>query len=296
MSTKKHCLRGALCAMLCLAAFAPSVTRAADGEDAREYLYTCDFEHLTTATMTKESAINYARKSSEITIETLDGSNVLCFRHRKTDTSEDCFIDVLPAARSWGIESAYCFSYDFRFTATSSFTWQVLCSRQTPASGTQFQQVGYVTDGTLTVPGSSYTLTLEADRWYRFTAAVDEAENRFDLYLDGVLLAEAVPFSIADSSELYPDRLRIGFGGSVSEAVAYVDNICIYNASVPYDVASPEVIVVSSDARETVADFPLPVYVSEAGLSQTVWYILGSAASLALALIGYGLIRRLRRS
>ncbi|MBQ4044080.1 MAG: hypothetical protein IJD06_08805 [Clostridia bacterium] len=257
------------------------------------YVYTCDFEHLTTADMKSEKAIGFQHKSSEMSIETLDGSKVLRYHHKKLEKSEDCYTDFIATTEKYGLKSTYVMSYDFRYTGSLGCTWQICCSRQVPASGTQFQQAGLIgTDGVITFSKSDVTFTMEPDRWYNLAAVMNETNNIFDLYVDGVLIAEAVPYNIGDASATQPNLLRIGFNGGTEEGTAYIDNVKIYNSDVPYEVASPEITVIAPD-KDEVAEFPLPQYTADASISGAVWYILGTAASLVLGAVGYILLRKL---
>lgn len=257
------------------------------------YVYTCDFEHLTTADMKSEKAIGFQHKSSEMSIETVDGSKVLRYHHKKLEKSEDCYTDFIANTASYGLNPTYVMSYDFRYTGSLGCAWQICCSRQVPASGTQFQQAGIIgTDGVITFSKSDVTFTLEPDRWYNLAAVMNETTNIYDLYIDGVLIAEAVPYNIGDASATQPNLLRIGFNGGTEEGTAYIDNVKIYNSAVPYEVASPEITVIAPD-KEEIAEFPLPQYTADASISGSVWYILGTAASLILGAAGYILLRKL---
>jgi len=257
------------------------------------YVYTCDFEHLTTADMKSEKAIGFQHKSSEMSIETVDGSKVLRYHHKKLEKSEDCYTDFIATTEKYGLKSTYVMSYDFRYTGKLGCTWQICCSRQVPASGTQFQQAGLIgTDGIITFSKSDITFALEPDRWYNLAAVMNETDNIFDLYVDGVLIAEAVSYNIGDASATQPNLLRVGFNGGTEEGTAYIDNVKIYNSDVPYNVASPEITVISSE-KDVIADFPLPQYTADASISGSVWYILGTAASLILGAVGYILLRKL---
>lgn len=281
----------AVLAALLLAA-APLTARAA--EDA---VYTCDFENMTTDVLRSAEPLGLAEKNGSITVETLDGRGVLRFMHPQLEANEDCFLDILGGkTESCGLNSVYCLSYDFLYTGELGTPWQILCSRQTPESGLYFQQVGYIGEGgTITAHGVSGALAaLEPDRWYTLSAVMNEADNFYDLYIDGALVAEAVPYSIQDPSALLPERIRIGFAGGTGAATAYIDNIRLTNSAFPDNMAQPDIRLLPQGGGESGV-FPLPVYEKNANVSRPVWIALGSAASVALAAVGAALVRRLGR-
>ena len=279
--------------LLCLVLLCGLIPQAAAGEET--YLLQCDFEAYPPGDFTESGVFYAAHKQGRIAVETLDGSQVLAFRHAKLEANEDCYLDLLPRAVCPELGSVYCISYDFRYeSAPSDAAWQILCSRQTPAAGTQFQQVGYVRGGgVVTVSNDSYTTTLEADRWYRFTVMMDEEANLFDFYIDSVPVASGVPYSIGDPSAVFAERLRIGMGSCTSEHVMFVDNIEIYNGMFPRGVPAANLSVVERD--EMAPAVVPPVYTRVLSVSRPVWYALGTAASLLLAAAGVFLLRRVQR-
>ena len=280
--------------ILCLlAALLLAAVPAVSAEDT--YILQCDFEKYSLGDFEDASAFYAAHKQGRILVEELDGSKVLAFRHSALEKSEDCYLDLCTHAQFPQLGPVYCISYDFRYeSAPEDAAWQILCSRQTPASGTQFQQVGYVrSGGTLTVTNNSYTKTLEANRWYRLTAVVDEEANLFDLYINSVPVASGVPFTISDQTATYPERLRIGMGNSTSEYTMFVDNIEVYNGAIPHDVRTADLSVV--ERTLAVADVVPPTYTRTVSVSRPVWYALGTAASLLLAASGIFLLRRIKK-
>lgn len=254
-------------------------------------VYECSFENTTVDRLKAEGYIGFAPKSGVIETTTLDGSSVLRFYHPALEQSEDCFIDLLGGKITQvGLESVYCLSYDFRYTGEFGCPWQILCSRQVPASGVQFQQASSLEAGAK-ITDTPYTL--EPDRWYTFSAVMDEAKNQYDLYLDGVLIADAVPYSISDQTATLPDRLRIGFSGGTGEAAAYVDNIRITNGALPDRIAEPDIRLIDAEA-ESADTFPLPQYTKAVSVSRPFWFAAGTAASLILAAVGILLLRKLK--
>lgn len=283
-------LLSALAAVLLTAA--PFAVRAAG-----EPVYSCDFDNTTTQELRADNCLGFVPKSGSITAETLDGRGVLCFVHPQLEGNEDCYLDILGGkTESSGLESVYCLSYDFRYTGELGSPWQVLCSRQVSPSGTQFQQAAFIqADGAVTIPGmTERAATLEPDRWYTLSAVMNETDNCYDVYLDGVLLAEAVPYSIGDPSALLPERIRIGYSGGTGAATAFIDNLRVTNSAFPDNMQQPDIRLLPADDAEA-ADFPLPVYEKSVSVSRPVWIVLGTAASVCLAAIGAVLVRRLNR-
>jgi len=280
--------------LFCLVLLCGLIPQAAAGEET--YLLQCDFEAYPPGDFTESGVFYVAHKQGRIAVETLDGSQVLAFRHAKLEANEDCYLDLLPHSVCPELGPVYCISYDFRYeSAPGDAAWQILCSRQTPAGSTQFQQVGYVRGGgVVTVTNDAYTTTLEADHWYRFTAMMDEEANLFDLYIDSVPVAVSVPYSIGDPSAEFPERLRIGMGSGTSEYVMFVDNIEVYNGMLPRGVPAADLSVV--ERGETALSVVPPVYTRVLSVSRPVWYALGTAASLVLAAAGVFLLRRVRKT
>ena len=199
-----------------------------------------------------DNSIKFYPKQGSVEVVKFDGT--MCIKIDQTgyediSGSMDNYVDfVAGGASTWGVEKKYVLSYDVYFeTIEEGASWQICCSRETPAgAGTQFQQVGYFKgDKTITATGKEEPVaTFETGKWIHVDVAVDKENKVMSLYIDHVCLAKDIDYTVTDNSAEESERVRSGFGNITAgaNALAYLDNIEIYNATEPRNVkaAAPE--------------------------------------------------------
>ena len=246
-----------LCALMVLSM--ASIAFAAE-ENALEYDFEDDDEGDFIAI---DNSIKFYPKQGSVEVVKMDGSNVL--KLNQVDFADvsgqmDCYADfVAGGVSTWGVETKYVLEYDVKFDKICgpSMNWQICCSRETPAgAGTQFQQVGYFKgDGTITATGIEEPVgTSEFHKWYKVAVAVDKDNKVMSLYVDGICLAKDIDYTVADNSAPESERIRTAFGSITAgdSAIAYLDNIKIYNATEPREVkqATPAPVTTAAPATE----------------------------------------------
>ncbi|MBQ4044380.1 MAG: hypothetical protein IJD06_10350 [Clostridia bacterium] len=247
----------ALCALMVLAMSA--VAFAAE-ENAFEYNFEDDFEGDFIAI---DNSIKFYPKQGKVEIAKFDGD--LCARIDHTGYEDvsgqmDNYVDfVAGGVSTWGVDPAFVLEYSVYFeTAEEGMAWQICCARETPAAGTQFQNTGYfrVKEGKniitgITADGEVEFGTFELGKWINVAVAVDKANAVFSLYIDGVCLFKDYDYTIADNSAPEVERIRTSFTSFTGDAVAYLDDIKIYNATTPRNVKVAE--PAATTAPETAA-------------------------------------------
>ena len=252
----KKFLSLALCALMVLSL---SVVAFAAEENALEYTFEDDFEGDFIAI---DNSIKFYPKQGNVQIVKFDGD--LCAQVNHTDYADisgqmDCYADfVAGGVSTWGVEPAFVLEYEVYFeTFDETMSWQITCARETPASGTQFQQTAYFKgDGKIygkSAEGNVEVGSFEKGKWIQVAVAVDKANAVFSLYIDGVCLFKDWDYTIADNSAPEVERIRTAFESFTGDAVAYLDNIKIYNATQPRNVKVAEPAPVTTAAPETAA-------------------------------------------
>ena len=214
----------ALCALMVLAMSA--VAFAAE-ENAFEYNFEDDFEGDFIAI---DNSIKFYPKQGNVQIVKFDGD--LCAQINHTGFADvsgqmDNYVDfVAGGVSTYGVESAYVLEYSLYFeTMSEDMNWQMLCSRETPASGTQFQQVGYLKgDGKIYGTGIEEPIgEFPVGKWFTVACALDKANACFSIYVDGVCLAKDLDYNIADNSAAETERMfDILLGDALQERKRYI--------------------------------------------------------------------------
>jgi len=246
-----------LCALMVLSM--ASIAFAAE-ENAFEYNFEDDDEGDFIAI---DNSIRFYPKQGSVEVVKMDGSNVIKLdqtNYADSSGNMDNYVDFVQGPVStYGVETKYVLEYDVKFdkACTEGMNWQICCSRETPAgAGTQFQHVGYFRgNGTITATGVEEPVgTFEFDKWYTVSACIDKENKVFSLYVDGICLAKDLDYTIADNSAAESERIRSGFGNIPfgDNAIAYLDNIKIYNATEPRNVkqATPAPVTTAAPATE----------------------------------------------
>ena len=235
-----------LCALMVLSM--ASIAFAAE-ENVFEYNFEDDDEGDFIAI---DNSIKFYPKQGSVEVVTFGGSK--CIKLDQTGYEDvsgqmDNYVDfVAGGVSTWGVETKYVLSYDVYFeTLEEGASWQITCSRETPAgAGTQFQQVGYFKGPNLiTVTGQEEPVaTFETGKWIHVDTCVDKDNKVMSLYIDHVCIAKDVDYTVSDNSAPESERIRSGFNNITAgaNAIAYLDNIEIYNATEPRNVkaAAPE--------------------------------------------------------
>jgi len=252
----KKILALALCALMALSM---SVVAFAAEENAFEYNFEDDFEGDFIAI---DKSIKFIPKQGKVEIVKFDGD--LCAKIAHTGYEDisgkmDCYVDLVAGGVStWGVEPAFVLEYDVYFEEFSEdMSWQICVSREVAPSGTQFQDVGYF-KGTGKIlgrgaDGNPEVGTFEKGKWIHVAACIDKANAVFSLYIDGVCLLKDWDYTIKDTAAPESECIRTAFQSFPSDAVAYLDNIKIYNATTPRDVKVAEPAPVTTAAPETTA-------------------------------------------
>lgn len=264
----KKFLALSLCALMVLTMSA--VVFAAD-DNAFEYNFEDDTEGDFIAI---DNSIKFYPKQGKVEIVKFDGSMVA--KISQLDLQDiggqmDSYLDLVAGPVStYGVEQQYVLEYDVYFEKFGPTTqWQILCSRETPAAGTQFQNVGFfrgTEDGKINLViekklGEGETndpvATFETGKWMKVAACIDKKNACFSVYVDGVCYAKDMDYTVADGSATESERIRTAFAaaGAGSDAIAYLDNIVIYNATTPRDVkvATPTTTAPAAPATEAPA-------------------------------------------
>jgi len=255
----KKILALALCALMVLAMSA--VAFAAE-ENAFEYNFEDDFEGDFIAI---DNSIKFYPKQGKVEIAKFDGD--LCARIDHTGYEDvsgqmDNYVDfVAGGVSTWGVDPAFVLEYSVYFeSAAEGMGWQICCARETPASGTQFQNTAYfrVKEGKniitgVTADGEVELGTFELGKWINVAVAVDKANAVYSLYIDGVCLFKDYDYTIADNSAPEVERIRTSFTSFLGDAVAYLDDIKIYNATQPRNIKVAEPTPVITAAPDTQA-------------------------------------------
>ncbi|MGM9652629.1 MAG: hypothetical protein ACI3XP_03215 [Eubacteriales bacterium] len=308
----KKFLALALCALMVLTMSA--VVFAAE-DNAFEYNFEDDTEGDFIAI---DNSIKFYPKQGSVEIVKFDGSMVA--KISQIDLQDiggqmDTYLDLVAGPVStYGVEQQYVLEYDVYFEKFGPTTqWQILCSRETPAAGTQFQNVGYfkgneagtidleivktVAEGETNDP----VATFETGKWMKVAACIDKKNACFSVYVDGVCYAKDMDYTVADGSAAESERIRTAFAaaGAGSDAIAYLDNIKIYNATTPRDVkvatpttsAAPatEAPVVTEAPSTGAATTPAP---SEGSSTATADIAVVIAAVAAVAASGAVIVKK----
>jgi len=245
-----------LCALMVLSM--ASIAFAAE-ENALEYDFEDDDEGDFIAI---DNSIKFYPKQGSVEVVTFGGSK--CLKINQVDYADvsgqmDNYADfVAGGVSTWGVESKYVLEYDVYFESMSEgMSWQVCCSRETPAgAGTQFQQTAYFKgNGDFTVTGIEGAVAkFETGKWYKVAVAVDKDNKVFSVYLDGVCYGKDCDYTVTDNSAPESERIRTAFGNCVAgdKNIAYLDNIKIYNATEPREVkqATPAPVTTAAPATE----------------------------------------------
>ena len=253
----KKILTFALCALMILSL---SVSVFAAEENAFEYTFEDDFEGDFIAI---DNSIKFYPKQGNVQIVKFDGD--LCAQINHTDYEDvsgqmDCYLDFVAGnVSTYGVESAYVLEYSVYFESMSEdMSWQIACSRETPAAGTQFQDVGYFKgDGKIyakTADGNQEVGTFETGKWINVAAAIDKGNAVYSLYIDGVCLFKDYDYTIADNSAPETERIRTAYQSFLGDSVAYIDDIKIYNATEPRNIKVAEPTATTAPATEAPAD------------------------------------------
>ena len=244
----------ALCALMMLSL---SVAAFAADENVFEYNFEDDAEGDWIAI---DGTLKVVPKNG--TIEVVKFDNNMCMKVSHPDgngTKYDPYVNFLEGGTdTFGCGTQFVVEYDVYFeSACDGMSWQILCSRETPAAGTQFQQVGYVKNADLAVmiEGQSEPAThLELKKWYRFAVAYDLKNDCFSVYLDGVCLAKDADYTVTDTSAETASLLRTAFQSwDAGEAVAYLDNVVIYNAEKPRNIKTDAPATTAAPVTEAPA-------------------------------------------
>jgi len=209
-----------------------------------------------------DNSIKFYPKQGSVEVVTFGGSK--CIKLDQTGyvdspNNMDNYVDFVQGGVStWGVETKYVLSYDVYFeTLEEGASWQITCSRETPAgAGTQFQQVGtFKGPNLITVTGQEEPVaTFETGKWIHVDTCVDKDNKVMSLYIDHVCIAKDVDYTIADNSAAESERIRSGFNNITvgANALAYLDNIEIYNATEPRNVkqATPAATTTAAPATE----------------------------------------------
>jgi len=263
---------------------------------AGKYICEADFEKQKVGKANTHDGVNMVPLDAELNIVEVDGNKVLEYRRAANDGNTAAYTDILTGSKAFA--AVHTIQYDLMIPKylSSAGSRQFATSRQTPNGKTVFQSTAglALTDGKVTHNGAELA-KLEEGKWYTVAAVFHEDKSFFDVYIDGRLVVDAAPYSI-DTTNKYPERLRIGQSASAGECLVYVDNIKVYNAGVPENVIAPEIHILSSgeltEEGGVSADFAIPQWTKQYNINTMIMVAMGSVSILLVSVFAVVILKR----
>ncbi|MBE6561675.1 MAG: LamG domain-containing protein [Ruminococcaceae bacterium] len=263
----KKILALALCALM-MASAVISISAA----EKTPFLY--DFEKDPTGDfITVDKTIQKVNKGFPMEVTKVGDTNALKFDRMNYDKNKhsgaDPYIGIFEGGiKSYGVKDRFVLAYDFYLekedsvknadgTYASQAMFQLGMLRMTPAgASTQFLHPFRLVGKDIRKGGSEtgdVLATLKLKTWYNLAIVYDFNAKTCSAYLNGDTLYENAKWEdlgISVTTATDATQLRLGWNGSgdnTYNAVAYVDNIRVYNADKPdnatgkvYGAAAPE--------------------------------------------------------
>lgn len=263
-----------------------------------EYFVDLGFEDQEVGKAPDQSAI-FACVPLKASLKVAQSGNrkVLAFSRATADGNTAAYVDLMTGSRK--LAKIHVLSYDIMIPKklTTAGTWQIACSRQTPAAGTQFQQAGSLNlvSGEI-VYASKAVATLEFGKWYNLAVVFDEYRSIYDIYVDGACVVSAAPYTI-NTAAAYPERIRFGQNSSAGECLVYADNIRIYNASVPVGIPAADVNVIAAEetAEPAGSEIEIPVWTRQRDINAIVVSAVGSVSIVLVGILAVIVLLRGRK-
>ncbi len=262
-----------------------------------DYLLSLDFEKDDPGTSPTQSAsFACVPLSASLKIQKIDGRNVLCFSRKQANGNTAAYVDLLTGSKKFA--KTHVVSYEIKVPSgqKTAGTWQIACSRQTPSAGTQFQQAGTLNlvSGEIQYSGKA-AAKMTLDEWHTLAAVFDELRAIYDVYLDGVCVLSAAPYTI-NTAARYPERLRVGQNSSTGDCVVYVDNLKVYNGAAPENLVPASVeVVAEEEIAETAPQVTIPVWTRERDVNTLVVSAVGSVSIVLVGILAVIVLLRGRK-